>query len=122
MLIRSSMNHYNLPFFSLLYRFLGCSGQNIDDLFRHVQTENRIEIAEKTLAWRNIAPTTPDSLCKLQILSYCVYISLDCYPFYEKDPFVISETPHVYFIGNQPRYDTKIIEGIKCDSYILFNC
>lgn len=45
------------------YRFLGSSGQNIDDLFRHVHTDNRIEIAEKTLAWRNIAPTAPDSLC-----------------------------------------------------------
>ena len=51
---------------SLLFRVLSCSGQNIDDIFRHVDinNENRIFIAEKTLKWRNIAPTTPDSLCK----------------------------------------------------------
>lgn len=39
-------------------------------------------------------------------------IFVDCYPFYEKDPFVLNEAPHVYFIGNQPQFDTKLIEGI----------
>ena len=34
-----------------------------------------------------------------------------CYPFQEKDQFVIEECPHVYFVGNQPRFDTTIIEG-----------
>ena len=51
--------------FNFVKRLLGCSGQNIDDICRHVNTDDRILIAEKTLAWRNIAPTTPDSLCKL---------------------------------------------------------
>ena len=34
-----------------------------------------------------------------------------CYPFQDKDPFVIEECPHVYFVGNQPRYETAMIEG-----------
>lgn len=34
-----------------------------------------------------------------------------CYPFQDKDQFVIEECPHVYFVGNQPRYETTVIEG-----------
>ena len=34
-----------------------------------------------------------------------------CYPFQDKDQFVIEECPHVLFIGNQPRFDTAVIEG-----------
>ena len=34
-----------------------------------------------------------------------------CYPFQEKDPFVIEECPHVYIVGSQPRYETTVIEG-----------
>lgn len=36
---------------------------------------------------------------------------IGCYPFQDNDPFVIEECPHVYFVGNQPRYDTTVIEG-----------
>lgn len=38
-------------------------------------------------------------------------ISTGCYPFQDNDPFVIEECPHVYFVGNQPRYETAVIEG-----------
>ena len=34
-----------------------------------------------------------------------------CYPFQDKDQFVIEECPHVYFIGNQPAFETAIIDG-----------
>lgn len=33
------------------------------------------------------------------------------YPFQDRDPFVLLECPHVYFVGNQPRFDTAVIEG-----------
>ena len=56
-------NFVHVVFYFMFFRLLGCSGQNIDDIFRHVSTEDRLLIAEKTLSWRNIAPTTPDSLC-----------------------------------------------------------
>ena len=34
-----------------------------------------------------------------------------CYPFQDKDQFVIEECPHVFFVGSQPGFDTEIIEG-----------
>jgi DNA polymerase delta subunit 2 len=34
-----------------------------------------------------------------------------CYPFQDKDQFVIEECPHVYFVANQPRYGTTVIDG-----------
>lgn len=36
---------------------------------------------------------------------------IGCYPFQENDPFVIEECPHVYFVGNQPKFETTTIEG-----------
>lgn len=92
-------------------RFLGCSGQNIDDICRHISNDDRIFMAEKTLEWRNLSPTSPDSLCNLMLDFELCSRFLDCYPFYEKDPFVLSECPHVYFIGNQPKFETKLIDS-----------
>lgn len=34
-----------------------------------------------------------------------------CYPFQDRDQFVIEECPHIYFVGNQPRFDTTVIDG-----------
>lgn len=34
-----------------------------------------------------------------------------CYPFQDKDQFVIGECPHVYFVGSQPAFETAIIDG-----------
>lgn len=36
---------------------------------------------------------------------------LGCYPFQEKDQFVIEECPHVYFVGSQPHFGTMVIGG-----------
>ena len=38
-------------------------------------------------------------------------MNLGCYPFQDDDPFVIEECPHVYFVGNQPEFDTTVIDG-----------
>lgn len=35
-----------------------------------------------------------------------------CYPFYDKDPFVLTESPNVYFIGNQPELKFCHVTGI----------
>ena len=80
------------------FLFLGTSGQNIDDLCKYVPDEpNRLSLAELTLRSAHLAPTAPDTLW--------------CYPFYTKDPFVLTQTPHVYFIGNQPAFETKLVTG-----------
>lgn len=34
-----------------------------------------------------------------------------CYPFQDKDQFVIEATPHVYIVGNQPRFESTVVEG-----------
>ena len=49
------------------------------------------------LDWRHIAPTAPDTL--------------HCYPFADNDPFVLAQTPHVFFVGGQPEFKTKMMTG-----------
>ena len=46
------------------WRFLGNGGQPIDDVFRYVEGEDRLEMMEHLLRWRCNAPTAPDTLCK----------------------------------------------------------
>ncbi|KAK8935982.1 DNA polymerase delta small subunit [Platanthera zijinensis] len=79
------------------FQFLGTSGQNIDDLDKYSIAENKLEYVERTLRWRHLAPTTPNTL--------------GCYPFTEKDPFYIETCPNVYFVGNQDKYETRLLQG-----------
>ena len=34
-----------------------------------------------------------------------------CYPFYESDPFFLEEAPDVLFVGNQPTFETRLVQG-----------
>ncbi|BGP28569.1 DNA polymerase delta small subunit Cdc1 [Rhodotorula toruloides] len=77
--------------------FLGTSGQTLDDIFKYIDSEDRIGIAQQTLEWSHIAPTCPDTLW--------------CYPFSGKEPFVLKQTPHVYFFGNQTSFGTRLVES-----------
>jgi len=87
------------------WRMLGNSGQPVDDILKYVDlggpdgkdVEGRLDVMESMLRWRSSAPTAPDTLWS--------------YPFQDRDPFVLSKCPHVYFVGNQPRFDTATIEG-----------
>ncbi|XP_028312792.1 DNA polymerase delta subunit 2 [Gouania willdenowi] len=78
-------------------RFLGTSGRNVCDIQRYSSMENHLEILEETLRLRHLAPTAPDTL--------------SCYPFYQKDPFILEECPHVYFSGNAATFGSKVIKG-----------
>ncbi|OMH81519.1 DNA polymerase delta small subunit [Zancudomyces culisetae] len=87
---------------------MGTSGQNIDDYYRCVpgtrndDTGLRAEIASSTLKSRVLSPTCPDTL--------------PTFPNSEMDPFTILQTPHVYFIGNQPEFKCRTFQypnGIK---------
>ncbi|KAK3030819.1 hypothetical protein RJ639_037200, partial [Escallonia herrerae] len=78
-------------------RFLGTSGQNIDDLEKYSEAKDKLAFLERTLRWRHLAPTAPNTL--------------GCYPFTDRDPFLMESCPHVYFIGNQDRYETRLIKG-----------
>ncbi|KAL2501589.1 DNA polymerase delta small subunit [Forsythia ovata] len=77
--------------------FLGTSGQNIDDLEKYSDANDKLEFMERTLRWRHLAPTAPNTL--------------GCYPFTDRDPFFIETCPHVYFIGNQDKYLSRLIKG-----------
>jgi DNA polymerase delta subunit 2 len=33
------------------------------------------------------------------------------YPFQDDDPFVMTRCPHLYFVGCQPHFSTKVIHG-----------
>lgn len=82
------------------YRFLGTGGQPVDDVYKYLpDCEQRLEMMEAMLRWRLTAPTAPDTLW--------------CYPFQDGDQFVMKECPHVYFVGNQPKFETRVIEGMN---------
>ncbi|GFR50147.1 hypothetical protein Agub_g12308 [Astrephomene gubernaculifera] len=77
-------------------RMLGTSGQNVDDMAKYCTIRDRLDLMERSLASRHIAPTAPDTLT--------------CYPFQDRDPFIVEATPHVYFVGNQPEFATRQVE------------
>jgi len=55
-----------------------------------------IDALEKTLDMRIMFPTCPDTL--------------RCYPSSVEDPFILDSAPHVYFAGNQPRFETREVK------------
>ncbi|XP_050077714.1 DNA polymerase delta subunit 2 [Anopheles maculipalpis] len=84
--------------FELADRYvIGTSGQNVLDVMRYSKIENPLEALRATLCWSHIVPTAPDTL--------------PCYPYYQHDPFIIGECPHVYFAGNVGEFGTELWTG-----------
>ncbi|KAH8162119.1 hypothetical protein CIB48_g6133 [Xylaria polymorpha] len=79
------------------WRVLGTGGQNVDDIFKYVGSNDRLGMMEAMCRWRCCAPTAPDTLWS--------------YPFQDDDPFVMHTCPHLYFVGSQPEFGTKVIQG-----------
>ncbi|OJT14112.1 DNA polymerase delta small subunit [Trametes pubescens] len=79
------------------------SGQPVDDMFKYVPSPpiSRMTLAEATLKWRHMAPTAPDTLW--------------CHPYFARDPFVITQTPDVYVVGNQPAFATRLVRDDEQD-------
>ena len=77
--------------------FLGTSGQNVDDLFRYSTGEDRLAMMARTLECRHLAPTAPDTL--------------GCYPYWDREPFILRASPHVLFCGNQPAFGERTVRG-----------
>lgn len=61
---------------------------------------------ERTLEWRHYVPTAPDTV--------------PGYPYSEVDPFIMTECPDIYFVGNMDKYDTKLVTGKKILNSFLF--
>ncbi|KXJ08373.1 DNA polymerase delta subunit 2 [Exaiptasia diaphana] len=86
-------------------RVLGTSGQNVNDIYRVTTYQNNMDILEQNMISGHIAPTAPDTL--------------GCYPYYDEDPFILDKCPHLYFVGNQPKYDSKILTGSSNQKILL---
>lgn len=73
------------------------SGQPLNDMFKYLDTppHTRLSMAASTLHWRHMAPTAPDTLW--------------CHPYFTADPFILTETPDLYVIGNQPVFGTQMV-------------
>jgi DNA polymerase delta subunit 2 len=52
------------------WRVLGTGGQNIDDIFKYVESEDRLSMLEAMCRWRCCAPTAPDTLCEFLVSFY----------------------------------------------------
>ena len=66
-------------------------------VLRHSDLGSGVEAMELCLKYRHLAPTCPDTLT--------------CFPFDQSDPFVLEDTPHIFFAGNQPCFDTRLLQG-----------
>ena len=69
----------------------------MDDIFKYLESDSRLTMACASLEWSHMAPTAPDTLF--------------CYPFQDRDPFILTRTPEVYFVGNQPVYESRVVES-----------
>lgn len=92
-------NWWQLEVESTPITVFGSSGQPIDDMCKYLPDEDvdRLDLLNQTLRWQHAAPTAPDTLA--------------AYSYYDKDPFVLTETPHICFAGNQPSFDTRLVKG-----------
>jgi len=90
---RSVTNPYEFTIGEAEVSFLGHSGQAISDLRQYTKGKSTIELLKSTIDWRHLCPTAPDTL--------------PCFPLTEYDPFTLDkELPHVYFCGNQEKFET----------------
>ncbi|KYN39897.1 DNA polymerase delta small subunit [Trachymyrmex septentrionalis] len=78
---------------------MGSSGQPIEDIIKATgETDiSPLDWLEKTLLWKHMCPTAPDTL--------------PVYPYSVKDPFIINYCPDIYFVGNTDKFETKLWKG-----------
>lgn len=80
---------------------------------RYSKIDNSLDVMKKSLEWRNIAPTCPDTI--------------PCTPCIDTDPFIMYNCPAIYFSGNCTEFATEIYEGtvsyfkIIYQSYYSYN-
>lgn len=54
------------------WKVLGTGGQNVDDVFKYVESEDRLGMMEAMCRWRCCAPTAPDTLCESPSLPFVI--------------------------------------------------
>jgi DNA polymerase delta subunit 2 len=108
---------------------LTTGGQTIDDIFKYLPSTSRLAMAKRTLEWRHIAPTAPDTLCKLPNLipiapdkTTWKAHSIGIYPFPDQDPFILKARPDIYIVGNQPEFETALVGGTSLSLCSAWRC
>ncbi|XP_066590364.1 DNA polymerase delta subunit 2-like [Prorops nasuta] len=78
---------------------MGSSGQPIEDIMKTTANHDStpLEWLEKSLEWRHMCPTAPDTLPAI--------------PYYDEDLFLMKNCPDIYFVGNTDAYETKLYKG-----------
>ncbi|KAJ0178358.1 hypothetical protein K1T71_006181 [Dendrolimus kikuchii] len=76
---------------------LGSSGEPFKDVMCYSKIDNTLDVMKKTLQWRHIAPTCPDTVPST--------------PCVDTDPFIIYNCPAVYFCGNCDEFATDLYNG-----------
>ena len=61
------------------WNVLGTGGQNVDDVFKYLGTDDRVGMMEAMCRWRCSAPTAPDTLCTFSFFFF--------FPFFSFSPF-----------------------------------
>ncbi|KAF2474718.1 uncharacterized protein BDR25DRAFT_332082 [Lindgomyces ingoldianus] len=89
------------------WRVLGTGGQTVDDLLKYVEDVEAMDVMEMMLRWRSVAPTAPDTLW--------------CYPFQDDDPLIVKDCPHIYFVGNQAKFEKRVIDGPTGQKVLLIS-
>lgn len=94
-----SFNSVTNPYeFTIEGRYiLGTSGQNINNIQKYSKITDPLKALESVMMWSHLTPTSPDTL--------------PCYPYYDSDPFIIKNCPHILFAGNADDYHTKLHIG-----------
>lgn len=97
--VYKSLNQVPNPYFCSLdgLKIFGTSGQPVRDITMFSEITDPLDALESCLQWNHIAPTAPDTL--------------GCFPYYDKDPFILDDCPHVFFVGNQTEFGTRIATG-----------
>jgi len=100
--------------------FLGTSGQNVQDVLKFSTIDAKdvsdtfagddaakssVAALSQTLRWQHVAPSAPDTLA--------------CYPFKDRDPFVIERTPRVYFAGCQPAFGHERVSHAAGETLVV---
>lgn len=94
-----SFNRVSNPYECSIAGFpcLGSSGESFKDVIRYSNIDNILDVMKKTLEWRHMAPTCPDTVPST--------------PCVDTDPFIIYNCPAIYFCGNCEKFATDLFEG-----------
>lgn len=83
---------------------IGHSGQPVLDALRYTKPSTEFGpldfLKACILKYRHLAPTAPDTLA--------------CYPFHDRDPFVVdNDQVRLHFAGSMPRFETDFAQGMR---------